>query len=75
MLCNCRIVSPLKQSSFPTTPGASTSPKTMQKVNATYVVCMILYENEIHVLAGLCDRLLKRVHKRVFFPHLPGEGC
>ena len=47
----------------------------MQKVNATYVVCMILYENEIHVLAGLCDRLLKRVHKRVFFPHLPGEGC
>jgi len=45
----------------------------MQKVNATYLVCMILYENEIHVLAGLCDRLLKRVHKRVFFARDVGQ--
>jgi hypothetical protein len=43
----------------------------MQKVNATYLVCMILYENEIHVLAGLCE--LKRVHKRVFFARDVGQ--
>ena len=57
MLCDCRIVSSLKQSSFPTTPGASASFITLPK-DAKSQSFMILYGNNVYVLAGLCDRLL-----------------